>query len=459
MRQIYAIARLTFWEGIRMRIVMIFVGLLIFLVLYMPFTLRGDGTLAGQLQNFLGYGLGAVGLLLSLSTIFLSCSTLSTEMREKSLHLVVTKPVTRFQILLGKWLGVNLLNLLLLGLCGGAIFGFAHYIAGRQEQFARDRLKVRDVVWTARVPATPTPPDFVQIATEEIDAQVAQGALADASRPGEIARFAERLRNEWRVVPRGDARYFEFDIGVEPKHPDQVIQVRFKAIGSPVPPDEMLKIGWVFLNPDGSEITRTETTDQSGNMHEFLVSARGVIKDRKVRVVIANLHQPPSNTNLLFTGEDSLQVLYRIGGFELNYAKAILLMFMRLAFLSAVGLFFSVFVSFPVACLCAATFLLMSMGLPWWLESIGANMEMDMPNIDPYGRAGKYVRVLLVPLIKFLFPNFSYYDGGRQLIDGEFIHLRVLGWCALHMLGLGGALLLLPGWLIFERREVAEVQV
>jgi hypothetical protein len=110
-------AKLTFAEGVRMRIVLIFLVVLVILVLRMPFALRGDETLAGRLQNFLAYSIGTLGVLLSLATVFFSCATLTSEFKQCSLHLVVTKPVSRFQILLGKWLGVNLLNLLIVGLC------------------------------------------------------------------------------------------------------------------------------------------------------------------------------------------------------------------------------------------------------------------------------------------------------------------------------------------------------
>ena len=149
MRNVLAIARLTFREGVRMRIVLVFVILLAFIMLWLPFTVRGDQTVTGQLQTFLSYSLGAVGLLLGLATVFLSCSTLTAEFRSMTLHLVLTKPVSRFEVLAGKWLGINALMLLLLGLSGATIYGFAVLIKNRPANFERDKLNVRDVVWQA----------------------------------------------------------------------------------------------------------------------------------------------------------------------------------------------------------------------------------------------------------------------------------------------------------------------
>ncbi|MBU0616692.1 MAG: hypothetical protein KKI02_03145, partial [Planctomycetes bacterium] len=124
MTRILAIARLTFWEGIRMRIVLVFVVVLIFVVLRLPFALRGDETLSGRLQTFLAYSLGALGVFMSLATVFLSCATLTKDIEQCSLHLVVTKPVSRFHILVGKWVGVNVLNVLMIILSGLVIYGF-----------------------------------------------------------------------------------------------------------------------------------------------------------------------------------------------------------------------------------------------------------------------------------------------------------------------------------------------
>ena len=77
-----------------------------------------------------------------------------------------------------------------------------------------------------------------------------------------------------------------------------------------------------------------------------------------------------------------------------------MIMAARLALLSALGLLFSVFVSFPVACFCVLTFYVICIGMPFWMESIGGNMETYHESIDPYGRFGPAIRALLVPFLK-----------------------------------------------------------
>lgn len=463
MRRVWAIAWLTFSEGVRMRIVLVSLIVLVFLVLRMPFALRGDETLTGRLQNFLAYSLGALSLLLSVATIFFSCATLTTDIKERSIHLVVTKPVSRFQILLGKWLGVNLLNLLIVVLCGATIYGFACFIRSRPEQFARDRVQVRDVVWTARIAAQPVAPEkeIAQAATQQVAERVRLGEVDPANEATVRGERVLQLMSQWRNIPAGSYREYRFENLAPPETGETVIQVRFKARGTPLPSDEIVPIGWVFCDPENGAWLHAPifTHERSGDTHQFLVRAAPVIRNGTAILQVANPTSPDVGTSVLFDGDDSLQLLYKMASFEGNYVKALLIILLRLALLSAVGTFFGVFVSFPVACLCTSAFYLICIALPFVLEAIGANLPNLGAKYDPYGAIGPALRAFLVPFLWIAFPDFTHYDGVNQLVDGTYIPLSLLGWSLVRTLLYGGVLLLLPGWLIFSRREIAEVIV
>lgn len=464
MRRTLGIARLALAEGLRMRIVLVFLLVLVVLVVRMPFTLRGDETIAGRVQNFLAYALGAMSVLLSLITVFFSCATLAGEFRSKVLQSVVTKPVRRIEILLGKWLGVNVLVLIVIVAGGAAVYGLAYYLKSQPVQFERDRYKVRDVVWTARVAAKPTPP------TEEADAaarqivkeRIERGELPAAGENDAIVAKRTELLRLQRVVPDGEVRLFEFKDLAPPDVEDAVIQVRYKAIGQPLTLDEMLEIGWVFCDPDtkGWLSEPIFTREQSNKTHQFLVHAGRVVKDGRAALMVLNPPSETDNTAFIFEGEKSLQILYTVGGFEQNFVRALAMLQLRMALLSAVALFFATFTSFPVACFCALSFYVICLGSPFWHESIGANLgEVIDPKVDPFGRYGPAVRTVLVPLLWIAFPDFAKYDGIDLLIDGLTIPVSLMNATFWHTLGYGAALLLGVGWLIFANREIAEVQV
>lgn len=464
MKRVWAIAKLTFAEGIRMRIVLVALMVLVILLLRMPFALRGDETLAGRLQNFIAYAFAAVSVLLTTAMVFFSCATLSHELKERSLQLVVTKPVSRFQILVGKWLGVNLLATLILALSGVAVYGMAYYIKTRPVQFERDRLKVEDVVWASRISSRPTVPldDLKRAAEANVDERIKTGQLDAQLRQAALDEKLAELQKNWMDIPNGYANYYLFENLRPPEHEDSVIQVQFKVLGVPMPLDELLTIQWMFCDPDSwawlMNMPRT-TQEKLTERHEFLVRAAPVIKDGRALLQVMNPYDPTRETKLVFQSPDDLKILYKVDAFELNFLRALVIIELRILLITAVGIFFSVFVSFPVAVLCAATFYLICLGQPFWLEGIGANLEFVSAKNDPFGQFGPAMRAVLVPLIKAVFPNFVRFDGAIGLVNGEYIPAGLVLQCFLHTAVYGGILLLLPGWLIFANREVAEVQV
>lgn len=127
------IARLTFREAARRWVVWVALGLgLLFLVIYgigfheiekdMTYQIGSGGRLLrGEIHNFfLLAGMYVVNFLTSLMTVLTSVDTLSGEISSGTIHTVVSKPVPRWQIVLGKMLGfTGMLTLYLLLMAGG----------------------------------------------------------------------------------------------------------------------------------------------------------------------------------------------------------------------------------------------------------------------------------------------------------------------------------------------------
>jgi ABC-type transport system involved in multi-copper enzyme maturation permease subunit len=114
MISLWGIARTTIAEGIRMKLAVVFILLLMLILPTLPIVSHGDGTLKGRVQSFLNYSLTATWVLLSLLTIFMSCSTLANEIKNRQIYSLASKPVPRWKVLLGKWLGIIVLDVALL---------------------------------------------------------------------------------------------------------------------------------------------------------------------------------------------------------------------------------------------------------------------------------------------------------------------------------------------------------
>ena len=75
-------------------------------------------------------GLYVVHFLTVMLAIFASVDTIAGEIATHTIQTLVTKPVRRWQIVLGKWLGYSAMLLLYLGLLGGGIFLVMYVVVG-----------------------------------------------------------------------------------------------------------------------------------------------------------------------------------------------------------------------------------------------------------------------------------------------------------------------------------------
>lgn len=133
---ILVIARLTFREAARRRILLaaLVLGLLFLFVYGMGFNFiiqeirreaGGEATPIelNEVSNFLLLaGLYVVSFLTTMMTVLTSVDTLSGEISTGTIHTLLSKPVRRWEIVLGKWLGfAGMLTLYLLLMGGGVM--------------------------------------------------------------------------------------------------------------------------------------------------------------------------------------------------------------------------------------------------------------------------------------------------------------------------------------------------
>ena len=114
MRSIWAVATNTIKQALRMKVAVFFLVILIFVLPALGLTVTGDGTWKGRLQTFVSYGLSLTSLSLCLLTIIISIYSVTSDIEQRQIYTVITKPIRRFEFLLGKLLGVILLGLGLL---------------------------------------------------------------------------------------------------------------------------------------------------------------------------------------------------------------------------------------------------------------------------------------------------------------------------------------------------------
>ena len=121
MGRIWAVATNTIRQALRMKIAIVFCVLLLVLLSAMSLGVTADGTLKGRLQVFVSYGLSLTSFLLCLLTISISIYSVTSDLEKRQIYTVITKPLSRVELILGKFLGVVILNIFLLTLFSAII--------------------------------------------------------------------------------------------------------------------------------------------------------------------------------------------------------------------------------------------------------------------------------------------------------------------------------------------------
>ncbi len=120
-RRVWALTRLAIQESIRRRVVVVFAIFILFLLFAGWFLDPGS---IDPARLYIGFVLTATSYLVLLLALILSSLSLPTDIKNRTLHTVVTKPVRASEIVLGRILGFTAVGTLLLALMGVISYGF-----------------------------------------------------------------------------------------------------------------------------------------------------------------------------------------------------------------------------------------------------------------------------------------------------------------------------------------------
>ncbi len=468
MSRIWAVARQMISEGIRMKIAVVFLAFIAIIVLGLPFFISGDATLTGAVQSFMTYGLAGTGLALGFLTIFLSRS-ISDDITTRQIYLVATKPIARWEYIVGKWLGISLLNAWFLAGAGLAVYGMVHYIKRTHPPLEPrfDALELENEVLVARHAGKMIVPDFSEDAELEFQTNLEGGEYAnrpDFDAAAEKRRLAAKYEARWRVVGPTNTRTFDFENILVDRSPENFIQLRYKTEVSQYPPDEIFRAVWQFGDPfKGTPTYTAKVRHIVGRYHTVRSAADAVAEDHTLKVKFANANLFPNEQtwpNIIeFRASDPIEILFTVGSFEGNLFRLLILIYCKLMFLAAVAVLAVTVFSFPVACLVSFTVFVLA-GLHGFLID-----ALDMASADQVGMFTS-LKEFIVQSVTMVFnglywiiPDFSRYDAIEQLVTGRNVSLVWVLQAITDLTLIRTLVVLGLAILLFHRRELAEVSV
>jgi len=461
-----------------MKIAAVFIILLLVCLPAMGISMTGDGTVKGRLQTFVSYGLSLTNLLLCLLTIIVSIYSLTSDIKQKQIYTVITKPIRRFQLLLGKLLGVILLDVALLVLFSATIYAITIYIPKYLGADEAELTRLGNEFFTARAGLTPAKVDVHKEVLDtynklkktgqldQIFPPLSAGADSKGWRKKVLAELTKRKQLEKRAAAVGQNLLWEFN-NVKPLprrfasqkrssggDPNQSLFIRFKYDVSVNPPDLHVYSRWVVGDYRqvryGAKVQTPvyflDRKDLIRTFHEIEVPADAVAADGYLAVEFINV--PLNNTVVIFPLEDGLEVLYKADTFGANFLRASLLILLRLIFLACLGILASTFLSFPVAILlCLAIF----------LTATVSGFVIDSFNYISENISGVY-SYAIKPIIQLL-PQFDKFNPSKFLVSARLLSWALLARAAGLMICIKALLLLLLALLIFSYREIAKIVV
>jgi hypothetical protein len=457
-RPIFAVAWLTLKAAFRYRLVQILTALLLLAVIGMPALIKHDGTAQGFTQILLTYTLGSITLLLGFATLWLACGTLARDVEECQMQMVAVKPIARWQIWLGKWLGLLVLNALLLATSGLAIYGVLQWRASLLPAEAREELQTRVLVARS---AIQEPIDYRAI-EREVDRlfqeRIKEAGVAAMDRTFVRDQIRERVIAQFQIVRPGMARRWNLDFGSRGEAlRDRPLTVRARFYAAQPTRTGTYYGAWEIGPPEGRRYRPEPMSLADDTIHEFLIPPGLIDMQGRLSVDFQNFNE----TALLFPLEDGLVVLYEDGSFAPNFARGLVIVLCWLALLAAIGLAAASILSFPVAAFVSLAVLIVGFStgtLRQIVEEGGiAGVDHHVGFVqDPslFDRISVRVFGTLLSVIN-LVQGFSPVE---SLSDGRTIGWGEVGRAILQILVLMAGLFAIIGITLFTRRELATAQ-
>ena len=372
MNKLFAIAVLAVRTASRSRLLLCLVILLLLAVVGVPLTVKGDGTLHGHIRVLLHYALGLAAVILSLATLWAAAGGIAREVEDKRIRLVAVKPVHSGQIWLGKWLGLLVMNAVLLALAAAIVYGLLLWRLRSVPASDESRHTLNTEVLTARRLVRPLPEDVDADVHQRMTDLVARGKIPPQMPANQVfAALKKELLARRAAVGPGRSKSWTFVLPpIRPRtgprdEAAHAVAIRFR-LSSAAMDKAPISGTWTVGTPERPETFQFTMAAYPDGLHTFFVpvSTLGLPSSRgdpvHTRVTFTNADTETSAT-AIFVGDAGIEMLIRERSFEFNLVRALSIVLATLAVVAALGLTLSTAFSAPVATFVAAALITMSL--------------------------------------------------------------------------------------------------
>jgi len=352
LRPIAAVSLLFFRAAVRSRVVAVLLVVLAAGVIGIPQLVTGDGTPGSEMQVRLRYTLAFGVGILGLATLWTSCAAFGAEIDSRRMELTVVKPVHPLTLWLGRWLGILLLDaLLLLGVVAGIRMQLGLSLAKLPGSINPASLLVSRVI--AR-PLLPAPEDEARRRFDEL--QRANRLPQDISPAAFFHQLIHESRNRYTVLHPGEHASWRFLLP-QPVGADGKIWIRMRFDTEAESLADVRGVCNLRRPGEATWAAEVPVNDLVRNEIELAVSVPQLAGVEELELEFV-YQAAPKTAALLIQPRRALALLTPQGTFTGNLVRVMLAQLSILAALAAFGLTLGACFSFPVAAFAATALLL-----------------------------------------------------------------------------------------------------
>jgi hypothetical protein len=339
-RRVAAIALLGIRAPLRSRLVL---GLLALLAVILA-GIRGDGTAQGEMRMLLTWTLGVATGVLGAATLWAGCAAVASDIEAGRHAPTAVSPARLFEIWLGRWLGLVVVNGALLLVAVAAAFA---------------QLKIKGIPSEVTSVSRRLELDAATLRTEAerlfAHAQ-SQGAVPPgASKQNVIASIEKDLLTAHFPVDPGQSRQWVF--ALRPGDAARAMTVKFKFLSS-FGASSGCEGECAVLDSAGDVVSVRRINEDDKGEVVFDVPA-GAVEGPALKAVFTNTAAAEGMAVLVQHG-DSMTVTVPDGGVVRNMLKCWIALLAVLSLLAAIGVACGAMFSFPVAAFTASALVLIA---------------------------------------------------------------------------------------------------
>lgn len=428
MQQILVIAKQTFKEAVRNKILFIFITLGVVTIccsVFMPVV--GDGREKIKIVESMCFR--SITFFGTLAAILLSASSIPTDIDNKILCTITAKPVQRANIVFGKIIGFACIIGVLLLIMGSVSYALIRYTALKQSAQGSSVLLARKQF----------DPVNLQI-TGDSSKKIGNVSWIEGGKGTSIWEFRGLSSKD-----RKDDLTIEADFLIEgKKRSTGKIPVKIK-----------------IINPYSARV-QTESIEVSQNKPLILgLNGKSLDGSEELTIVVS----PESSGDFLGIRADSLRIFWGGKGFGCNYLKGLTIISTQFLLIVVIAVLGSTFLSLPVNIL-FCLFIFFCGNITDFMRDLSTVINVIETREHEHGisevmqKSNVYLvylnNIIKKPilLLSYILPDFRYFSVGKYFVDGINIPCKRIfmgfGYAVLY------ALVCLPiSFLVFKRKEIA----